>query len=197
MRAVHTAVLTLGVTVLCLSAGCLGRSPEVRHFTMSSIAPATAKAPINAPAIGLGPVSFARHLERPQMLTSASGSEIVIDEFNRWAGGLEPNVVRTLADNLALRLDTRIVVARGGAALPIRYQVALDVDELLGRPGDRLELRARWTILETDGDGAWSNDVKLTEPVEGKTIEDLVRAHDAAIGQLADLVAAQLSSIAR
>jgi len=164
---------------------------------MSSVSPAAAKAPINAQAIGLGPVNFARHLERPQMLKRASGPEVVIDEFNRWAGGLEPNVVRTLADNLALRLETVIVLDRAGAALPIRYQVGLDVDELLGRPGDRLVLRARWSIRETEGDGVWSNDAKLTQPVEGNKIEDLVRAHDAAIGQLADLMAAQLSSIAR
>ena len=184
------------VALSALVLGCLGRSPSVRHYTMSPRA-GQASGAIGG-AVGLGPVSFPRHLERPQIVTRTSGAQLSFDEYNRWAGGFESNVVRVLADDLASRTGTPVVVDRSSSPLAIAYQVAVDIDEFEGRPGEQLVLRARFVTRERTGQKrVWTDESTVRQPIAGSDVESLVSAHDAALAQLADAIALRLASVSQ
>lgn len=176
-----------------LALGCLGRSPAVHHYTMSSVGGSDV-APSDL-SIGLGPVTFPKYLERPHLVTRRGGSEIEIDELNRWAGGFEPNVVGALADDLGARLGTdRVFLDPAASPFPVAFQIAVDIHQFEAVDRDALVLRARWVIRERSGEErAWTREATVREELVGGDVEDLIAAHEQALGRLADLIASQIT----
>jgi len=195
----------LAGAALALGAGCLSRSPEVRHFTLGASPDPAPAASGDGLAVYVTAPRLPRYLERPQMVRRLDGGEIDIDERHRWAGGLEANVLRALGDALARRLGSdRVVVHPERPRRPVDRRVAIDFRELSARSG-RLELRARWVWEEEGGrqgeagDGpeppaARTGHVSLDREVDGSSPEALVRAHDAALRALADELVRQLEA---
>jgi hypothetical protein len=194
-------VTTRGIAVIALAGlalGCLGRSPQVRFYTMSDVPGQAVAGAAEDLAIGVGPVRLPRYLDRPQLVTRAEASQLDVDEFNRWAGSFESNLLRALGDDLGTRLGTeRVVVYPEDAPFPLDYRVALDIQEFEGRPGHELVLRARWVIREqAEGRGPWSGQSLIRRPLSSDGIEALVTAHDEALGLLADAIASRIVGLA-
>jgi hypothetical protein len=194
-------VMTRGVAAIALvglALGCLGRSPQIRFYTMSEVPGSPAAEVAEDLAIGVGPVRLPRYLDRPQLVTRAEASQLDVDDFNRWAGGFESNLLRALGDDLGTRLGTqRVIVYPADAPFPLDYRVALDVQEFEGRPGHELVLRARWIIRESaEGRGPWSGQSLIRQPLSSGAVEALVAAHDEAVGLLADAIASRIASLA-
>ncbi len=180
-----------------LALGCLGRSAPVRFYTMSPVE----GRPLNSVAedlvVVVGPVSFPRYLERPHLVTRAQASELKIDGFRRWAGGFESNVRRVLVDNLRARLGQQRV-----ATLPLVqptgpvFRVKLDILQFEGDPGNDLILRVHWSAQdEAKGTRAWSEEITIRRPLKAEDVTSLVAAHDQALGQLSDVIAARIASL--
>ncbi len=185
------------VLAASLAIGCLGRSAQVRFYTMS---------PVEGPALNniaedlivvVGPVSFPRYLERPHLVTRAQASEIKIDGVRRWAGGFESNVRRVLVDNLRARLGQQRVttvplVQPSGSVL----RVTVDILQFEGDPGNDLLLRVHWVAQdEVNRTRAWSEEITIRRPLKAKDVTSLVAAHDQALGQLSDVIAARIASL--
>ncbi len=192
----------LAVAILAL--GCLGRSPGVRQYTLGSVpgGASAGSAEFRAGSaefgVALGPVTFPPYLQRPQLVTRNASSELFVDARNRWAGGFEANVLRALADDLSARLGTPwVVVAPEDAPLPPAYRIAVDFLRFEGQPGAELVLRARWVIREQEGDRVWSGGGAIRRPLADEGTESLVAAHEAALGELADAIAAPLAEARR
>ncbi len=145
----------------------------------------------------VGPLSFPRYLERPHLVTRAQASELKIDGFRRWAGGFESTVRRVLVDNLRARLGQQRV-----ATLPLVhptgpvFRVKLDILQFEGDPGNDLILRVHWIVQdEAEGTRPWSEEVTIRRPLKAKDVTSLVAAHDQALGQLSDVIAARIVSL--
>ena len=193
-----SAATALALALLTL--GCLGRSPGVRQFTLGSVPDRAVSArPAGAGefAVGLGPVTFPPYLRRPQLGSRGADSELVIDALHRWAGGFEANVLRALADDLSLRIGTPwVVLAAEDAPFPAAFRVAVDFLRFEAQSSDELLLRARWVIREQGGDGVWSGESAIRKPLDGRGVRGLVAAHEAALSELADAIAAPLARAA-
>jgi uncharacterized lipoprotein YmbA len=179
--------------LLCLAAaftlsfGC-SRSPSTRFYTLSPAAQqlGAAKAGRLADAvIGVGPVRMADYLDQAQMVTRRGDHQVVKDEFNRWAGPLRNNLLHVLADNIgALTGSPQVYTFPWRQAVPITFQVTVEVVRLDGYLGDRAELEARWSIFQ-------GQDKKLLKTARSQIVE-------AAAGpEYSDLVAAQSRAVAR
>lgn len=193
---------TRGVILLAAfvlgGAGCLGRSPVTRSYTLEPVAGSAVRSTTERLAILVGPAKLPRYLDRPQIVTRDGANEVVIDEFNRWAGGLEANLLRALAANLAQRLQTQRVVAQPAeTAFPIDYQVVVDFEELVATRGSDLVLRARWVIRDHAGDAVAVETSNLTLTLAGRTIPQTIEAHQKALGGLADAIAARIADLSR
>ena len=193
-RHAATAMAMLAL-IGALGLGCLGRSPNARHYTMSATEGTVVDTGSTGLGIELGPLNIPSYLDRPQIAIRVSPSEIEFDDQNRWAGGFRSNVERVLADNLGSRLNASRTRARGGVpSIPISRIVRIDILSFEGMPGERLTLRAQWAIAKRgDRSETRSGTTSLRVPLDDDRIDTLVRAHDEALGQLADAIAAEIA----
>ena len=193
-RPIALAVLLL----LVVGSGCLGRSPQVRHFLLGveDVAPAERGAP--DVSVLVGPVRLPAYLARPELARLAGDGEIELDSSHRWLGSFESNFLRAVSLGVAKRLGSNEVVAHPSKApFPIEYDVRLHVDDLIVESGGTMRVRIRWALIGPEGRG--------TGPLEGAparlfTLEERrsgvggsaaarVRAYEAVLGELATRIA--------
>ena len=95
--------------------------------------------------IGVGPVTLAEYLDRPNLVIQESANQLAVAEDHRWAGDLSSTVARVTAANLGRRLGTGNVRTypwqNDGE---IRYQVTLDIRQLHSGADGFAVLEAGW-----------------------------------------------------
>jgi uncharacterized lipoprotein YmbA len=131
--------------------GC-GSSPQVRYFGLETIETTYQRDPDGSPVISIGPIRIPDYLNRSQMVTRGRGTELLVDDFNRWAENLDGAIHRTIAANVDRLLENVIVVAFPSSSL-------VDIDyRMIGR-FDRFDtdinglavLDVQWGIGAADG----------------------------------------------
>ena len=188
----------LALAAALLSPGCAGK-PKTQYFTLGDVAPAAA-APLAArPELGLavGPLEFPRYLDRPELVTRDGSHRLVLSNANRWAGSLRSDVLRVVADDLGRLLGTpRVVAFPTEPRFRLDYRVLLDLRELEGVPGEAVTLRMRWTIVPGgEGRALAVEEALVVEPVGSASVEDLVAAQRAALGQVSREIASALAAL--
>ncbi|HIK86496.1 MAG TPA: membrane integrity-associated transporter subunit PqiC [Myxococcales bacterium] len=180
----HESFRAISATLsLLMVAGCLGRSPDVRHFVLGVSNSSETSARAMDVAVLVGPVRLPAYLERSQMARLEDDGEIVLDEFGRWLGGFEENLLRAITLGLARELGSdRIVSAPSKAPFPFDYQIRIHVDDMILQDGELLAVRIRWALLPRS-DQSEPRFFVMDErfAASGSSPADLVRAHDAAL----------------
>jgi uncharacterized lipoprotein YmbA len=103
-------------------------------------------------AIGVGPLWVAPHLNRLQVVTRETETDLMISDAHQWAAPVKDSVFHVIAANLAVELNTNRIYE-----FPLRrrrhldYQVAIDLLRLDGRLGGEVILVARWILSSGDG----------------------------------------------
>jgi len=188
----YRAMLMIAGLALCT--GCLGRSPDVRNFMLGTSNSKSTIALAPDMAVLVGPVRLPAYLDRPQMATLESDGEVVLDEFDRWLGGFEENFLRALSLGLAQELGSvRVVAHPSKAPFPIDYQIRLHVDDLIHEAGGGLRVHVRWALVyvrEEASPGLFVMDELI--PVNGNSVEDVVRAHEEAVMALVRRMTSEL-----
>lgn len=144
--------------------------------------------------IGVGPITIASYLDRPNLVFQQGNHQLIIAESHRWAGNLDENIARVLATNLGRQLNTGNVrtypwVGDDG----LRYQVAVDINSLHGTEAGDAILEATWRIYALPGrtltsQGSWSG----TEPLRADGYDELVAAQSRLLTTLSTQIAASL-----
>lgn len=139
------AVLALVLPVL---SGC-GKSDPTRFYALTAAANAGSQSPgaREGVAIGIGPVSLPQYLDRPEIATRDSQNKLNMAQFDQWAGRLEDNFGRVLAENLAVLLQTdRVSIFPWKPNTPLEYQIEVNVTRFEADPDGKVVLQARWVI---------------------------------------------------
>ena len=111
------SVLQIAVIALLL-AGCGTFSPRPdpsRFFTLSSL-PQVEQATLKNSTkpekmfLGIGPIKFPSYLDRQEMVVRSAQNRFDVSEHDRWAEPLQENFSRVLSENLALLLDTDLII---------------------------------------------------------------------------------------
>ena len=173
--------------------GCRSQSP--RFYTLSPIQEdqviSKRKSPAQNAVVGIGPVKLADYLDQSMLVTRTADNQAVKAEYDRWVGSFKDNFTNVLADNIGALLGTdRIYLYPWRVAVPIDYQVIVDVVRCDGRLNDAAWLEARWTVFA----GPDKNLVKMSrssirEPVRGEDYAALVAAQSRAVAQLSQEIA--------
>jgi len=187
--------LLFGVLVLCAVAagGCRSKTP-VSFYTLSpiSVSEEIGVTSENAPIIGVGPLLFPDYLNRLQVVTRPNPGRVHFSEFNRWAGFLDKEFLKTVAENLSLLLGTpQVRVYPWGGVTEPEYRVALDVKQFEGNPGESVRLNVVWTLrfLENDAPGQIIRRSIIVEPVSGDGYDLFISAHSRAVETLSREIA--------
>ena len=192
MMARSTKALAVSVLML-LAAGCLGRSPEVRHYMLRAQQSTDGLPADSDVAVLVGPVRLPAYLERSQLARLAEGGEVELDELNRWLGGFEVNFLRAISLGLAHELGSdRVVVFPTQAPFAIDYRIRLHVDDMIGLQSGALQLRVRWSLARTGEDSPGLFVLESSIPVAGRRATDLVAAHETALAELVQRMASEI-----
>ena len=186
--------------VLCLSGGCMRATRPENFYTLSSMTRSTATAAGEATwVIGIGPVQLPDALKRPQIVTRIGRNRLQVAEFDRWAGPLEREVSRVMAENLSLLLGTdRVIQYPWAASTPPTHRVDLEIRRFDGGPGQEAILNVTWTVCAA---GPGSNSIRrksvLSEPVGDGGYPSLVAAQSRLLEALGRQIAASLETLAK
>lgn len=128
------------------------KSPEVRFYMLQSIDEnhALQKFNIDSKAIiGLDPVKIPEYQNRPQIVTQNKDRMLTFAQFERWGESLDISLARVISENLRVMLPgTTIEMHLWNAAIPLRYQVIVDVVKLESRLDKDIFLAAQWSVID-------------------------------------------------
>ncbi|MGH8068194.1 MAG: PqiC family protein [Candidatus Entotheonellia bacterium] len=193
--------VVLSVSLLVVT-GCIGLQQPSRFYVLSAQPSVDTTSPVvraeRSPAIGLGPLTLPKYLDRPQIVTRTSPYELTFAEFDRWAEPLEANVLRTLAEHLSRQIPTdRIALFPWPRATPIDYQVAVEVTECYGQTEGQSSLVALWSIFNGEGKEALvSRRSRFTAPAGTQEYGAMVAAMSQTVADLSREIAVALSTLA-
>ena len=193
----------LNIFTFCLMAvalsGCIGTSQPSRFYALSSLqgpepiphATSTSLSTI----VAVGPLAIPDYLNRPQIVTRAGRNEMRVNEFQRWADGLEDNLSRTVVEDLSVLLPPdRFSVIRWMPAVqgdvPITYRVAVDVVRFDATPGGTVFLEADWAIRGKEKTVVLAKKSSISGTAGGAEFTDLVVAMSKAVEDLSREIAA-------
>ncbi len=184
----------LAVILLLLVTACSGTSPT-QFYTLSSVQLPPKDAGSPKTVVGVGPVNLPEYLDRPQIVTRASGNRVMLAEFNSWVEPINGMFVRVLVENLSLLLATDNVIALPQRR-PMRmdYQVEVDVTRFDADLSGRALLDARWRVFGSGGDRlVQEGRSTIVEPAaEPGDYDAIVAALSRALGQMSTAIASAI-----
>ena len=189
-------LLALAFSLALALAGCATSTPA-RFYVLVPADLAPRGAPLRDLVLGVGPVRLADHLERPQLISRDDGNRLQVEEFERWGGTLEANILWVLAENLSRGLGTGSVVTYPWErALDPRYQVILDIREFEPVREGEVRLTALWRVLDRGGEALLAVEKSVvTEPFAGSSPASRVDAQSRALARLSTEIAAAVGNL--
>lgn len=186
-------VVPLVLVTAWLATGCLGGTAPTRFYVLAA-ADAPAIPGARAMAVGVGPVSLAGYLDRPQIVTRPAADKIDLAEFDQWGEPLRDAIARVLAEDLSRQLpEARISAFPWRGLEAVRYQVIVDVTRFDGPTAGDTSLEARWRVLDaTTGKELAAKTTRLAEPAGGPGYSMTVSAMSRALATLSRDIAQTL-----
>ena len=191
MRKGFLLILTLLIIFAAfMFTGCRGSAPPVEFYTLNSLSSMqketnTAATDQNL-AIGVGPVLIPTILDRPQIVTRTGLNRLEMDEFHRWAGPLDEDFARVVAENISILLPSdHVAVYPWDPDFKPHYQVAIDVRYFEGRLGEEIRLEVFWRVSDPNKKKKLIEKKSvIKEPLQSKDYETLVAAKSQALVNL-------------
>ena len=187
------SIFRIAVVGLSLS-GCVTLSPRPdpsRFFTLSSL-PQVAQASLKNSTglekmfLGIGPVKFPGYLDRQEIVVRRTQNRLEVSETDRWAEPLQENFSRVLSENLALLLNTDlIIVYPWSPANRPRYYVEIEVLRFEANRERDGQLFARWSVLDgADKKVAVVKESRVIRNAQEKSTDGSMAALSEAVGDL-------------
>lgn len=146
---------SLLLSVLLLSGCTLRSSPEVKYFGLLTIEQLGDTRRIAAHPemnLGIGPLTIPDSLQRSQIVTRKYENQFQFDEYNRWAGVLEKDLISVIGDNLRVLLAVENVGYYPWMSyFTPTHRVAVDIQRLDGAIDGASALEAKWRIVDANG----------------------------------------------
>ena len=195
-------VTIVAIFTTLLLTGCGSNSPKVAYYTLNPLAGMQSEVKPSATdqklSIGVGPVEIPEILDRPQIVTRSGPNKLNVDEFNRWAGRLDENFARVLADNVSVLLGTdQVAVYPWQTEFKPDYRVLLEIRYFEGQWGQDVLLEAIWSLAHQQSkqtSAIRKSLIKEPLPTE-PDYEALVAAHSRAIAQLSREIVKEIQNL--
>jgi uncharacterized lipoprotein YmbA len=144
--------IATGLLLISMLAAC-GSSPPVRFYTLEPIPGTTSTTNVES-TIGVGPMRFPEYLSRPQIVSTGAGGEVVVAEFDRWAGSAEAAFQRTFALNLNTLLENVMVIQYpfGGGLVSPDYRVIAQIARFGTDAAGTATLDVSWAMVDAEGE---------------------------------------------
>jgi uncharacterized lipoprotein YmbA len=180
----------LFLALLC--AGCAGSVP-CRFYQLSSLKGENAASYGNSRGqrvvVAVGPLRIPDYLDRPQIVTRSGANELRLAEFDRWAGSLERDTVRVLAEDLSVLLpaDRYVVIpwiSTWEGAEPSTYRIEVNIVRFEETAGGSVRLEAQWAVFHREKGLLLHRESVISEEVHGAGYGAVVAALSNALAGL-------------
>lgn len=126
--------------LLLFVAGCA--QPSKSFYLLTAAGPMPTGGGVG---IGVGPVSIAEYLNRPNLVTQQGPNQLAVSEDHRWAGDLSASIARVTSTNLGRQMKSGNVRTYPWLRDDeIRYQVTLDIRQLHSEDDGYAVIEAGW-----------------------------------------------------
>lgn len=183
---------------LVLLVGCGAATGPVQFYALSGPEPPP-QAPgstnmVDKIAVGVGPLSIPKMIDRPQIVTRSTGNRLHVEEFHRWGGALNEDILRLLTEQLSGLLESNRVMAHPWADFfEPDYRVYLEFHRFDGRFGESVVLNVTWTVTDARGRKALAvRRSVISESLATTDYESLVSACSAVVSDLAQQIAKEI-----
>ena len=152
-----TRVLSaVGALVFLVASACSPLAPipdRSRYYAlMPAPAPPTSQAagePGRPRALcALGPVTLPAYLDRTQIVTRLSPTEVAYSEWDRWAEPLGTSVAAALRDSIAAELGNDRLVTYPWSAVDVDYQIEVAFVRFETQSNGDTQMAARWSVRD-------------------------------------------------
>jgi uncharacterized lipoprotein YmbA len=198
--------LILSSLVVFLSLlGC--SSPKTAYYKLNAEPIPSMSSATNKARIMVGPINVPARMDRPQLVTQATGSEVEVYEYHRWAGSLKGDVGRVISSSLARNLGApNVWNFSQSTQSQFDYQVLIDVQSLESAQGGDVVVDVLWTIKPAMLAGKTQSHATakcipqelmgrslVREPVSGSGFDALLNAQSRAFSKVGDEIAKRFS----
>ena len=195
-----------GISVIfCLSAvalsGCVSPSntPTPRFYMISSLSVNAGVSTFEIPKdtiIEVGPVKIPDYQNRPQIATLDKDKMLTLAQFDRWGESLDVGMARALAEDLTFMLPQATVgMFPSNYAMPVNYQVIIDVIKLEAELDKDLFFVAQWSVIEPKKNVMlFTKRVEFRQPIEPHNYSGLAKTLGAVSVTLGSQIAEGLSA---
>ena len=140
------AFILLGLALLGL-AGCPFNAPT-RLYVLTATTDKPASTSPEGAAIGVGPITLPKYLDRPQIVTRVAANSLDQANLDQWGGDLNDNITRVVATNLSNLFATdRISFYPWKDGAPLDYQVTMDISRFEQDKDGNAVLNVFWSII--------------------------------------------------
>ncbi len=172
-----------------LVAGCAQSNKSFYVLTANGPAPSG-----GGTAIGVGPVTLAEYIDRPNLVVQQGSNQLALSEDNRWAGDLSASIARVTAANLGREMKTgNVRTYPWQSDEEIDYQVTLDIRQLHSEVDGYAVIEAGWRAYSLpDRKLKASRTFVDREPLAADGYAAMVAAQSRLLARLAENIAAGL-----
>ena len=165
--------------------------PDQSFYVLTSSGPVPSGGGIG---IGVGPVTLAEYLDRPNLVIQEDPNQLSVAESHRWAGELSASIARVTAANLGRRLGTgNVRTYPWQNDSEVRYQVTLDVRQLHSESDGFAVIEAGWRAYSLpDRRLKASKTFTDREPLASDGYNSSVAAQSRLLERMADQIAGSL-----
>jgi uncharacterized protein len=187
---------TWAAALLLMVAGC-SQSAPTEFYTLSGmqLPPSGLSAPRTT--VGVGPVTLPDYLDRPQIVTRASGNRVILASFHSWIEPVNGMFTRVLVQNLSTLLASDNVVSLPQRRpMALDYQVEVDVSRFDADSAGRAVLDARWRVFGKGGEQLIEDGRStMVEPaVDPQDYEAIVASMSKALADLSSAIASVIET---
>jgi len=173
------AFILLCFALLALT-GCPGNAPT-RLYVLTATTDKPASTSPEGAAIGVGPITLPKYLDRPQIVTRVAANSLDQANLDQWGGDLNDNITRVVATNLSNLLATdRVSLYPWKDGAPVDFQVTMDISRFEQDKDGNAVLNVFWSIVNKDGTVLLMRRSSYTQPAgEPASQSDNARPFDA------------------
>lgn len=143
------------VTLVWLVAGCAlqGTTPPSTFYMLRTTSTEKSTSGLEALAIGIGPVSVAEYLDRPQIVTRTGGVEVIVDQYHRWAGPVREAIVQIVVGEIAIQTGSQKVFSfPWPPATRLDYQLKANVGRFDATETGLARMEVHWGLYVENQD---------------------------------------------
>jgi uncharacterized lipoprotein YmbA len=172
---------------------CCSRSPNFyQTVAIDNLAPQIENV---KDTISLKAITLPSLITRPQIVTLGKKDfEVNIDEFNRWATGLDKMIYATINENLSSILPNAKIERPSVLRNNYKYSVSIDILELNGRLKEKATLKASYEIRDKNNKILVKNKFNDTIKIKRK-YDEYIPALNTLIGKLSYNIAKDINEL--